>query len=152
MQRALVLDKNKNPLMPCHPARARQLLTRGKAAVFRQYPFTIILKERDGGDIQPITLKVDPGSKTTGIALVADFKLGKCVIWAGELTHRGQQIRDKLLSRRVKRRFRSRRPGINRAKCAVSISTAFHEPAPNKGAFTMVSKREIWSRRWSQKE
>jgi len=41
MQRVLVLDKNKNPLMPCHSARARQLLTQGKAAVFRQYPFTI---------------------------------------------------------------------------------------------------------------
>jgi len=41
MQRVLVLDKNKNPLMPCHSARARQLLKQGKAAVFRQYPFTI---------------------------------------------------------------------------------------------------------------
>ena len=51
MQRVFVLDKNKNPLMPCHSARGRQLLTRGKAAVFRQYPFTIILKERDGGDV-----------------------------------------------------------------------------------------------------
>ena len=63
MQRVLVLDKSKNPLMPCHSARARQLLRQKKAAVFRQYPFTIILKERDGGDIQPIALKVDPGSK-----------------------------------------------------------------------------------------
>ncbi|GEM_PF-2711163 len=53
MQRVLVLDENKNPLMPCTPARARQLLTRGKAAVFRQYPFTIILKEWDGGGVQP---------------------------------------------------------------------------------------------------
>ena len=106
MQRVFVLDKNKKPLMPCHPARARQLLTRGKAAVFREYPFTIILKERDGGDVQPVTVKVDPGSKTTGIALMADFKRGKRLIWAGELTHRGQQIRDKLLSRRVKHRFR----------------------------------------------
>jgi len=97
MQRVLVLDKNKTPLMPCHPARARQLLTRGKAAVFCQYPFTILLKERDGGDVQPIALKLDPGSKTTGIALVADFKRGKRVIWAGKLSHRGQQIRDKLL-------------------------------------------------------
>jgi len=109
MQRVLVLDKNKNTLMPCHLARARQLLKQGKAAVFRQYPFTIILKERDGGDIQPITIKVDPGSKTTGIAMVADFKGGKRVIWAGELTHRGQQIRDKLLSRRQVRNSRRSR-------------------------------------------
>ncbi|MGF1505697.1 MAG: hypothetical protein GYB64_01500 [Chloroflexi bacterium] len=33
MQRVLVVDKNKNPLMPTSPARARQLLSKGKAAV-----------------------------------------------------------------------------------------------------------------------
>ena len=70
MQRVLVVDKNREPLMPCHPARARELLKRGHAAVFRRYPFTIILKDRAGGEIQPPQLKIDPGSKTTGIALV----------------------------------------------------------------------------------
>jgi hypothetical protein len=40
MQRVLVLDTNRQPLMPCHPARARQLVTAGKAAVYRRYPFT----------------------------------------------------------------------------------------------------------------
>ncbi|WP_456445730.1 RRXRR domain-containing protein [Thiolapillus sp.] len=44
MQRVFVLDSQKRPLMPCHPARARQLLDRGKAAVFRRVPFTLILK------------------------------------------------------------------------------------------------------------
>jgi 5-methylcytosine-specific restriction endonuclease McrA len=109
MQRVLVLDKNKQPLMPCHPARAKLLLKRGKAAVFRQYPFTIILKEREGGDTQPIEVKIDPGSKITGIAIVADFKRGKRVIWAAELTHRGQQIRDALLGRQQSRRSRRNR-------------------------------------------
>jgi 5-methylcytosine-specific restriction endonuclease McrA len=109
MQRVLVVDKNKQPLMPCHPARAKMLLKRGKAAVFRKYPFTIILKEREGGNTQPLEVKIDPGSKTTGIAIVADFKPGKRVIWAAELTHRGQQIRNALLSRRQTRRSRRNR-------------------------------------------
>jgi len=109
MQRVFVLDSNKQPLMPCHPARARELLDKGKAAVYRQYPLTIILKERDGGDVQPIAFKVDPGSKTTGMALVADFKRGKRLIWAAELTHRGQQIKDALESRRSLRRGRRAR-------------------------------------------
>ena len=100
MQRVLVIDKNKKALMPCHPARAKELFDKGKAAVYRRFPFTIILKEREGGDTQPVALKIDPGSKTTGLALVADFKSGKRVIWAAELTHRGQAIRDALLSRR----------------------------------------------------
>jgi len=38
MQRVLVLDKHKNPLMPCTPARARILLSQHKAAVFKMYP------------------------------------------------------------------------------------------------------------------
>ena len=60
--RVFVLDKNKQPLMPCTPARARVLLSAGKAAVFRWPPFTIILTYREGGDIQGLTLKIDPGS------------------------------------------------------------------------------------------
>ena len=80
MQRVLVIDRNKKALMPCHPARAKELLKSGKAAVYRRFPFTIILKEREGGDTQPVALKIDLGSKTTGLALVADFKRGQCVI------------------------------------------------------------------------
>jgi len=87
--RVLVLDKNKQPLMPCHPARARELLRDGKAAVFRRQPFTIILKDREGGVTQDIQIKADPCSQETGVALVANFaRRGPTVIWAGELTHR----------------------------------------------------------------
>jgi len=109
MQRVLVVDKSKKALMPCHPARARELLTSGKAAVHRRFPFTIILKEREGGETQPVALKVDPGSKTTGLALVADFQQSRCVLWGAELTHRGQAIRDALLSRSQQRRSRRAR-------------------------------------------
>lgn len=70
--RAFVLDKQQQALMPCHPARARRLLSAGRAVVLRRYPFTIMLKDREGGDAQPISLNVDPGSKTTGIALVIE--------------------------------------------------------------------------------
>jgi hypothetical protein len=44
MSHAFVLDTNKRPLNPVHPGRARVLLKQGKAAVYRRYPFTIILK------------------------------------------------------------------------------------------------------------
>ncbi len=39
-----VIDRDKTPLKPTHPASARKLLDTGKAAVYRRYPFTIILK------------------------------------------------------------------------------------------------------------
>ncbi|MDW7758988.1 MAG: RRXRR domain-containing protein, partial [Desulfuromonadales bacterium] len=72
MQRVFVLDNTKQPLSPCSPARARMLLRNGKAAVYRRYPFTIVLKHRTGGDVQSVELKLDPGSKTTGVALVGN--------------------------------------------------------------------------------
>ncbi len=109
MQRVFVLDHNKQPLMPCHPARARKLLKNGKAAVYRRYPFTIIMKCRVGGDLQPIEIKFDPGSRTTGIALVGHFDRGSEVIWAGNLNHRGLQIKRNLDSRRAVRRSRRNR-------------------------------------------
>lgn len=105
----LVISKTKKPLMPCSPARARELLTKGKAAVFRHQPFTIILKDREDGQVQPVELKLDPGSKTTGIALVSKTDRGnKCIVGIN-LEHRGQQIRDALLKRSQQRRFRRQR-------------------------------------------
>ena len=105
--RVLVLDRDRQPLMPCHPARARALLKAGKAAVFRRFPFTVILKDREGGETQDIRLKLNPGSKVTGMALVASFaRRGATVVWAGELAHRGAAIRKALEQRRGHRRFR----------------------------------------------
>ncbi len=101
-----VLDTNKTSLAPCHPARARKLLTAGKAAVFRRYPFTIILKKAvELSSPQDLKLKIDPGAKTTGLALV----MGTQVIWGAELEHRGQKIKYDLESRRAVRRSRRHR-------------------------------------------
>lgn len=109
MQKVLVVGTNRKPLMPCHPARARELLRNGKATVLCPYPFTIILKEREIGVCQPIEFKTDPGSKTTGIGLVVDCKKGKKVVWACEINHRGRQIKSDIASRRAIRRGRRNR-------------------------------------------
>ena len=45
MSKVFVLDTEKRPLDPIHSAQARQLLRNKKAAIFRQFPFTIILKK-----------------------------------------------------------------------------------------------------------
>lgn len=109
MQRVFVLDHNKQPLMPCHPARARKLLKNKKAAVYRRYPFTIIMTQRISGNLQDVEIKFDPGSRTTGIALVGHFNRGSEVIWAGNLNHRGSQIKKDLNSRRAIRSSRRNR-------------------------------------------
>lgn len=112
MQKVFVLDRNKKPLMPCHPARARELLKNKKAAVYRRYPFTIILLQREGGDVQDVELKVDPGSRVSGIALTLNNGEVNRVIWGANLIHRGLSIKKSLESRRAirgGRRFRKTR-------------------------------------------
>ena len=110
MQKVFVLDTNKKPLMPTHPAKARKLLKAGKAALFRRYPFTIILKYAiTEPKTQEIELKVDPGSKTTGLSLSAKYNRGWVVVWAANLTHRGGTVKLNLDKRRAMRRSRRSR-------------------------------------------
>ncbi|GJL52947.1 MAG: hypothetical protein NPIRA02_00790 [Nitrospirales bacterium] len=113
MNLAFVLSSTKKPLMPCSPARARRLLKAKRASVFCRQPFTIILKDRASGKTQSIAWQLDPGSRTTGMALVGEFpEQGRMMQWASELHHRGHRIREKILARRVarrKRRFRKTR-------------------------------------------
>ncbi|NEP27594.1 RNA-guided endonuclease IscB [Moorena sp. SIO3I6] len=101
-----IIDTKKRPLNPISPKKARRLLKKGKAAVFRMYPFTIILKTAiDDPTISPCQIKIDPGSKVTGFALVQNGQ----VIWAMELQHRGGLIKKKLESRRAVRSGRRNR-------------------------------------------
>ena len=87
---------------------ARILLKRGRAAIFRRFPFTIILQDR--GDIpagREHRIKIDPGSKTTGLAIVQE-ETGR-VVAAVEIEHRGQAIKASLEARRALRRGRRAR-------------------------------------------
>jgi len=109
MQRVFVQSIDKKPLMPCAPARARKLLSSGRARVVRRYPFTIQLEQATTNNTQPVRLKLDPGSKTTGISLVALFENGFRVVWAANLSHRGHTVKKNLDSRRGYRRGRRSR-------------------------------------------
>lgn len=116
MNQVFVLSSTKKPLMPTRPARARKLLTAGRASVYRVQPFTIILKDLADGETQDIEVKVDPGSKTTGIALVGHFEQqGAVVLWGANVNHRGQAIKNNLESRRSLRRGRRGRKTRYRA-------------------------------------
>ena len=95
-----VVGSTGKPLMPTTPKRARLFLKSKRADVFCKNPFTIRLLDREDGDCQPLEIKADPGSKTTGMALMIQGTVrGWFCIAAWELQHRGQAIRDALLSR-----------------------------------------------------
>jgi 5-methylcytosine-specific restriction endonuclease McrA len=113
MSNVFLVDQQRKPLNPIHPGRARRLLSSGQAAVLRRAPFTLILhRSVEEPQVQALRLKLDPGSRTTGIALVND-QSGE-VVFAAELVHRGRQIKKALEKRRAKRRFRRARHTRNR--------------------------------------
>src|SRR6266571_2364350 len=108
MSYAFVVDTNKRPLDPIHPGQARRLLKAGKAAVLRRSPFVVILKTaHPEAQPHPVRLKLDPGSRTTGIAVVNDES--QRVVWAAHLIHRGEQVQERLQARRAQRRARRQR-------------------------------------------
>jgi 5-methylcytosine-specific restriction endonuclease McrA len=137
MSHVFVLDAEKRPLNPVHPARARILLRQGQAAVLRAYPFTIILKAAVlDADCPPVRLKLDPGSKTTGIAVVNDTT--GLVVFAAELHHRGTAVKQALDTRRsVRRHHRTRKTRyrpvrfLNRRRKAEWLPPSLHSRIAN---------------------
>ena len=91
--------------------------------MWRRYPFTLILQRAvPDAAPQPLRLKLDPGSRTTGLTLVTEAAPAPAtpaaarseesagrVVWAGELTHRGHAVHARLLARRAVRRARRQR-------------------------------------------
>ena len=147
MSNVFVIDQNQRPLDPVHPGRARLLLSQGKAAVFKRFPFTLILKTTvEEPKVQPLRLKIDPGSKTTGLALVNEAT-GE-VVFAAELAHRGQTIKAALDQRRAVRRSRRRRHTRYR-------EARFNNRARRKGWLppsleSRISNVETWVKRLSR--
>jgi len=100
-----VLNKNKQPLSPCHSAVARKLLKTGKAVIHKKYPFTIRLKELKASENKAVfRLKIDYGSRYTGLAILNGSK----VIWLAQILHK-INIKSNMDSRRSLRRSRRNR-------------------------------------------
>lgn len=108
----ITLDKRKKPLGFCSERRARKLLEKRRACVYRYYPFTIIIKDidirtMDKDKLPAYRMKIDPGSKTTGISIVREED--NTVMLFAQIEHRGQQIKNNLDTRRMIRRNRRSR-------------------------------------------
>ena len=88
-------------------AKARILLKNRLAVVHKIYPFTIRLKDNSCvGRNKAYTVKIDPGSRTTGVAIVDDKN---SVVMLAEIEHRGHIVKKKLSSRKAVRRNRRNR-------------------------------------------
>lgn len=99
-----VINKHGEPLMPCSPRKARQLLNTGKARVKTRTPFTIQLVNGASGYKQPVILGVDAGSKTIGLSAATKHQ----ELFAAEATPRNDVV-ELLSTRREQRRARRNR-------------------------------------------
>ena len=106
----ITLDKRKKPLGVCTERRARVLITKGRACVYRYFPFTIIIKDRDVRKEEPsgtYRVKIDPGAKHTGIAVIRNED--SAVVFYEQIEHRAEQIVADLQTRNRTRRSRRTR-------------------------------------------
>jgi hypothetical protein len=123
-----VVSKIGRPLMPCHPARARELVRKGKAVWrFNRGLFYIQLTGREDGDKQPIAVGIDPGSKKEGITVKSEAHTylniqADAVTWVKEAVATRRQMR---------RARRYRKPPA--AKTAVTAPLVGYHLAPRPG-------------------
>ena len=143
-----VLDKSKKPLDMISNAEARILLRKKLAVIHKVYPFTIRLRDNScGSDDKTYTVKIDPGSKTTGIAIV-DNK--DSVVMLAEIEHRGHIVKKNMDSRRAVRRSRRNRKTryrparfLNRTKPKGWIAPSIKSRADNVINFIKKYKKLI---------
>ena len=99
----LVQNKEGPPLSPCHPARARILLKKGKAKVVSAYPFTIKLTYQvENPKFTPTRAILDDG-KTCGIGAVQENETHNLALCKAEMKTRGEEISDNLKNRKALR-------------------------------------------------
>lgn len=102
-----VLDKSKKPLDMISNAEARILIRKKLAVIHKIYPFTIRLRDNSCvSNDRAYTVKLDPGSKHTGVAIIDNQDQ---VVMLAEIEHRGHIIKKDLASRRMVRRNRRNR-------------------------------------------
>ena len=107
--RVPVIDADRKPLAPCTPRRARILVKQGKAhGRHRNGIYHLVLNRTIPNHlIQSASITVNPGSATTGIAVVRDeHNQSRSVLFGIELHHRGQLISRNMVKRSQKRRTR----------------------------------------------
>ena len=105
--------------MPCHPARARQLVKKGKAVRrFTNSIFYIKLTQREDGDIQKVACGIDPGSKREGFTVKSSEKTFINVLseTAGNIISKKLEIRKNARRSRRQRKTPCRKNKLNRNK------------------------------------
>jgi len=120
-----VVGKSGKPLMPCHPARARELVRKGKAVRrFKVGIFYLQLTKREDGEVQKVAVGIDPGSKREAFT-VKDAKhsylnvLSDAIVWVKDAV----EVRKQMRSGRRLRKTPCRQNRPNRSRGSLAPST-----------------------------
>ena len=106
-----VVSNTKQRLMPVSPYKARKLLKSGRARIFKHQPFTIMILDRESGDVQPAEYKSDVGYLHVGISVCSEkheYKSIQIDMLADE-TERHNDQRKYRRTRRTRKRYRKPR-------------------------------------------
>jgi hypothetical protein len=128
-----VLSSTGKPLMPCHPARVRELVRKGRALCrFSKGLFYLRLLDRAEGAIQPVACGIDPGSKQEGLTVKSEAHTflnlqADAVTWVKEALKTRREMR---CGRRL-RKTPCRQPRFNRARGNIPPSSSLAVEAQN---------------------
>ena len=106
----IVLDKHKKPVGFMKEKHARKLMEQKRACIYRFFPTVIILMDKDVRDMENLPtyrIKIDPGSKHTGIAFVCNET--NEVMFYEQIEHRADDIVSKMQTRKQARHNRRNR-------------------------------------------
>ena len=126
-----VFSSDGQPLMPTHPAKARKLMQQGRAIphhVKGLFGIRLLDRTRDESSVQEVAINIDPGSQTTGIAVVTDDDEDgqRTVLAALEIKHRAFTIKATLARRRAYRRTRRGRLRFRKPRFDNRLAQARH--------------------------
>jgi 5-methylcytosine-specific restriction endonuclease McrA len=115
--KVFVVDVEGKPLLPTTPARARLLLKRGRARVYRMIPFAIQLNRVVNNPAGEFTAAVDDGAKWIGIAVKGKDE----IVFAANVKLRqdvSRKVRERAMYRRNRRSRLRHRPArfLNRKR------------------------------------
>lgn len=107
---AFVIAKDGSRLMPTNIRKARRLLEKGKAVIYRHHPFTIQLTRESGHYTQPVEFCEDSGSEHIGVSVKSETHEYVHAQY-DNLRDEKQRHQDQRMHRRTRRnRLRYRKP------------------------------------------
>lgn len=127
MQYVPVVSSSGQRLMPCHAARARELVRKGRAVRrFDRGLFYLQLLDRETGETQPIAVGVDPGSKKEAFTVKSEAHTylniqADAVTWVKEAEATSTQMRRSRRARKTP--YRKCRPNRRQGQFRLPPST-----------------------------